>query len=377
MYSRRILKTLIVIVLSFGLLFTLGVSKCERVVEETIELEESLEDKSLEDEVESIEETLEDEEEIIEVTIYDMVFYSNLENPSIKDISSYSIYGCMLDGSEISPIYNSGTGDLDPQYNSDYSKIVFSSFMDGDNDSDIYIYDFKTGEVTKVIDRVGNDFSPDFSPDDSTIVFQGFVARDSYLESEIFTVNIDGTDLMQLTKNEFYDGLPDFSPDQDQSQIMFTSDRDGSNKIYTMKTDGTGVMQRTNFGDWNDFDGCFSTDGHYAVFVSDRTGDYDIWAVLLVEEDEPDLQLELSMMMAYNISENPANDMLPAYGPNENVIAYLTDRQYENFIYNITWTELTGKNTWTESEPVEEFEDTIMVFDQEHPFGLQYSLNFK
>jgi Tol biopolymer transport system component len=387
----KIFKILIVAVLSCCLLFTLGTTcrsfkeeadaaEAEMIAERLIEAAEKK--SSEETTTETPEEKTEEEpdvpagEETKEMTIYDMIFYSNLGDPSNKGFSGYSIFGCNLDGSGLCQIYDSGTGDLDPKYNSDYSKIVFSSFMDEDDDSDIFIYDFKTGEVIKVLDREGNDFSPDFSPDDKAIVFQGFAAdKGCYMTSEIFVVNIDGSGLMQLTDNKYYDGLPDFSPDQDQSQLMFTSDRDGANKIYTMKSDGTGIMQRTNFGDWNDFDGCFSTEGDYAILVSDRTGDYDIWAVPLV--DDPDLQLEVSMVLAYNISDNPANDMLHSCGPDKNVVTYLTDRQYDNFIYNMTWTELTGDNTWTEPEPIEEYKETIIEFDQDHPYCMSVSLDFK
>jgi Tol biopolymer transport system component len=352
MSSKRILKILVVTTLTFGLLFTLGVSKCQKVVEEAVELEESSEDEITEDEIESVEETLK-EEETIEVVIYDITFHSNLDDLSLQDPSAYCIYAAMLDGSEPAKVYDSDTGDFDPSFNSDHTKIVFSSYMDGDDDSDIYIYDLESDSASKIVDREGDDLSPDFGPNDSQIVFSGFVGDEESDNMEIFTVNADGSNLTQITDNSCFDGLPDFSPDE--NQLMITSNRDGANKIYTMDADGSNIMQRTNFGDWNDFDGSFFPGEEYAVFVSDRNENYDIFVVPL--EDNQGLQLELSMGMATNISNDPANDLLPAYGPDENVIAFSTDREHGDYNYNIytveNISEHSGEIKFTEPEPVD------------------------
>ncbi len=358
MSSKRILKILLVIVSTFGLLFTLGVSKCQKVVEEAMEPEQSSEDT-----IESVEETLKEEEEgTIKVVIYDITFYSNIEDPSLQNRGAYCIYAAMLDGSDLTKMYDSGTGDFDPSFNSDHTKIIFSSYMGGDDDSDIYIYDLESNSVSKVIDREGDDLSPDFGPNDSQIVFSGFVGEEEPNNMEIFTVNSDGSNLTQLTDNSYFDGLPDFSPDE--NQLMLTSNRDGANKIYTMDADGTNVMKRTNFEDWNDFDGSFLPGEEYAVYVSDRSGNYDIWVIPLV--DDQGLQEELSMGMAINISNNPANDLYITYGPNENVIAFLTDREYEEYIYNIYTVEYIGEHSgelkFTEPELIEGYGSVITGF---------------
>jgi Tol biopolymer transport system component len=352
MSSSRILKIIIVVIVSFGLLSTLGVSKCQKAVEEAVELEQSSEEEITEDDIESVEETIE-EEETIEVVIYDITFHSNLEDPSLQDPSAYCIYAAMLDGSEPAKVYDSDTGDFDPSFNSDHTKIVFSSYMDGDDDSDIYIYDLESDSVSKIVDREGDDIFPDFGPNDSQIAFSGFVGEEEPDNMEIFTVNTDGSNLTQVTDNSYFDGLPDFSPDE--NQLMITSNRDGANKIYTMDADGSNIMQRTDFGNWNDFDGSFFPGEEYAVFVSDRNENYDIWVIPLA--DNQGLQLELSMGMATNISDNPANDLLPAYGPDENGIAFLTDREYGEYNYNIYTVEYIGEHSgeikFSEPEPVD------------------------
>jgi Tol biopolymer transport system component len=296
------------------------------------------------------------------LVIYDITFHSNLDDPSLQDPAVYCIYGAILDGSDPVKVYDSDTGDFDPNFNSDHTKIVFSSYMDGDDDSDIYIYDLESDSVSKIVDREGDDLSPDFGPNDSQVVFSGFVGEEEPDNMEIFTVNTDGSNLTQITDNSHFDGLPDFSPDE--NQLMITSNRDGANKIYTMDADGTNVMKRTNFASWNDFDGSFFPGEEYAAYVSDRSGDYDIWVIPLV--DDQALQDELSMGMATNLSNYPGNDLLPIYGPNENVIAFLTDREYGEYNYNIYTVEYIGEHSgeikFTEPEQVDGYGPIISGF---------------
>ena len=68
------------------------------------------------------------------------------------------------------------------------------------------------------------------------VVFQS--DRDGDLE--IYTMNTDRTDLVQLTHNLASDAGPHWSPDG--KQILFISNRDGNLEIYVMDADG---MART------------------------------------------------------------------------------------------------------------------------------------
>jgi len=62
--------------------------------------------------------------------------------------------------------------------------------------------------------------------------------------SEIYTINPNGSELIRLTNNSFEDTFPVWSPDA--SSIAFVSDRDGSSNIYIMKPDGTEVHRLTD-----------------------------------------------------------------------------------------------------------------------------------
>ncbi len=97
--------------------------------------------------------------------------------------------------------------------------------------------------------------SVDASPDGKTLAFD--VLGDLYL------LPMTGGAATRLTEGPAYDFQPRFSPDG--SRILFTSDRGGTDNLWTIRPDGTGLRPITtekdhvvNSGDW-------SPDGEYVV----------------------------------------------------------------------------------------------------------------
>jgi TolB protein len=84
---------------------------------------------------------------------------------------------------------------------------------------------------------------------------------------DIFTANLDGSDLVRLTKEKGYDAECSFSPDG--RRILFVSDRDGDPDIYVMDADGTNVKQLTNSPGY-DGGPFFSPDGEWIAYRTDR-----------------------------------------------------------------------------------------------------------
>ncbi len=105
-----------------------------------------------------------------------------------------------------------------------------------------------------------------------TILFQS--DRDG--DNEIYVMNADGSELMQLTQNEASDEYPIWSPDG--KQIAFISNRDGSYDLYLMTADGTNVRKLTDHPS-NNYDPAWSPDGSQLAFSSDRESGMEIYLI--------------------------------------------------------------------------------------------------
>lgn len=88
-----------------------------------------------------------------------------------------------------------------------------------------------------------------------------------YPEFDIFTADVDGMILEQLTDDPGYDAEATVSPNGDK--IVFTSLRSGDLEIYTMNIDGSDVKQITSDLGY-DGGAFFSPDGEYLIWRSSR-----------------------------------------------------------------------------------------------------------
>jgi Tol biopolymer transport system component len=109
---------------------------------------------------------------------------------------------------------------------------------------------------------------PAGSPDGSTIVFQSNRTG----RFQIYTMNIDGGAVRQLTDREGDNGGPSYSPDG--QHILFASWRDAANgggcDVYVMSADGGNVRRLTQDGMDNSHPH-WSADGARIIFNSSRT----------------------------------------------------------------------------------------------------------
>ncbi|MCH8815613.1 MAG: PD40 domain-containing protein [Chloroflexi bacterium] len=135
---------------------------------------------------------------------------------------------------------------------------------------------------------------------------------------EIYTMNPDGSSVLQLTFNEAFDGEANYSADG--ARIAFSSDQAGAFDIWTMDSDGS---NRTNLTDDSalDFSADWSPDGSRIAFSSNRDGDYEIY---VMDADGGNID---------RLTFDDAIDYLPKWSPDGTKIAFQTNRDGNGEIY--------------------------------------------
>jgi hypothetical protein len=251
------------------------------------------------------------------------------------------------DGSNQSQLTNDPTrcGNIEPAWSPDGARIAFVTCQGGNREIAVMAAD-GSGQ-TRLTDGSADDFSPDWSPDGSRIAFvrgtnifvmnadgsgqtsirQGgspadpvwspdgtqIAFRDQNVpahSTEIYLMNADGSNVRQLTSSILFAGnsKPSWSPDGTRILFLFFDSficgifgnrcTDG---LYVMNADGGNrksvIQPIVDNPGW-------SPDGTLIIFNSDgKSGNLDI------------LARNISTGTEINLSNNPANDFQPAWGP--------------------------------------------------------------
>lgn len=186
------------------------------------------------------------------------------------------------------------------------------------------------------------------SPDGRRVVFTSL--RDGDLE--IYTMNVDGTDVRRLTHTLGYDGGPFFSHDgqwivyrafhpataDDSSQYKTLIDnnqvRPSRMEIWVMRADGTGQRQVTTLGGAN-FAPYFHADNKRIIFASNhknpRSRNFDLY---LVNADGTGLE---------QVTTSGEFDSFPMWSPDGTKLVWASNRhgkvQGETNLFIADWVE--------------------------------------
>jgi Tol biopolymer transport system component len=174
------------------------------------------------------------------------------------------IFTMRPDGTGVRNLTRDAAPDFQPAWSPDGSLIAFVSLhTDVSHLDQIFTIDPVSGERRQLTDvEGGNPQAPAWSPDGSRIAFH--VVYGGALDSELFVMNADGTNVVKLTDNTIEDSDAAWSPDG--SRIAFV--RDG--RIETMNPDG-GQVEPVTPGTMLAFDPAWSADGRL-TFVGRRPG---------------------------------------------------------------------------------------------------------
>jgi len=199
--------------------------------------------------------------------------------------NSFDIFEADLKGNIIRQLTNSDSYDAEATVSPKGDKIVFTSTRNGD--LDLYTMNIDGSNVRQITFDLGYDGGAFFSPDGSKIVFrasrletpeeiteyqdllkQGLVAPTNM---EIYTCNVDGSDLKRITNLGKANWAPFYHPSG--KKILFSSNhaspRGYDFQLYMIDDDGKNLKQITYESYFNAFP-MFSFDGKKLVFSSNR-----------------------------------------------------------------------------------------------------------
>lgn len=258
---------------------------------------------------------------------------------------NFEIYTMKIDGSDIKQLTHDSAFDGTPAWSPDGKFIVFAS--ERDNDPEIYIMQADGSNQTRITNAKGDDSHPKFAPDGKKIIFcsarstPDLNADWSKQWIEIFSMNTDGSDAHQISNLKSVSTFPSFSPDG--KKIVFRQVIDGkafnwdlsnterNSEIFVMNSDGTNVMNISNnaaFDGWP----VWSSDGSKILFASNRNGPANTSQIFMVDADGKNLQ---------QLSDGPNGFAQPSMSPDGHSVA--TYNFYETNVYEsgcisvITW----------------------------------------
>lgn len=166
----------------------------------------------------------------------------------------------------------------EPAWSPDGTKIAYAGLCAGQ--LDIFVMDPDGTNVTRLTESSGNDEDPAWSPDGTAIAFSS--DRDG--TERIWVMDADGSnetflgpDVVCLPTSSLVDVRePDWSPDG--TRIAFWSNCFGDRDIYLMDSDGSNLLQLTAGPDL-DFVPSWSPDGSMIAFARLSGSDSDIWVM--------------------------------------------------------------------------------------------------
>lgn len=143
--------------------------------------------------------------------------------------SSKQVYMCNFDGTGLVQITNGTTPHVSPSWSPDGTKIVFTSYEDGN--PDLFVYDLKTGRKRKLAGGKGLNSGGHWAPNGKILAYTGSYAGDT----DVFTVSSQGNQRRLLIRGQGLDVDPVFSPDN--KWLVYVSGRYGNPHIFRATLD--------------------------------------------------------------------------------------------------------------------------------------------
>jgi hypothetical protein len=230
-------------------------------------------------------------------------------NTNYTERKAYDVYIADTDGANrqrVSP------KDRQPQFSGDGARLVVRG-MDLEKEK-LFVRDIGGGarEISNTPLEASN---PSWSPDGNYVVYSSTEMDDR--QSRLYIVPLRGApeqrQPLRANGKDVIGRYPTWLP---SGQIVFSGRDGGQTGIMRVNPDGTGLLTLNSVcGDANR---CIDTApvgaGNTVVFMSNREGNFDLYSVPLDGGE------------ARNLTNNPADDGLPAFSPDGKFIAFVSNR---------------------------------------------------
>ncbi|MCP4726096.1 MAG: hypothetical protein GY863_13720 [bacterium] len=228
----------------------------------------------------------------------------------------------------------SGPGEISIENSTD--KIAFVSNREG-NDDEIWLMNIDGSERVNLTDNDKRDLDPAWSPDGSKIAYASMLYDEDF---EIHVIDRTTSNIVRLTNHPARDFSPAWSPDG--TKIAFASRRTGQMKLWLMDSDGSDQEQLT-FGDEEiyDYHPSWSPDGTKMVYQSKRP-----FTLLTTKH-------YIVIMDADGTNETViAEGLNPTWSPDGSKIAYtgIVDGNYDIMVCNSDGSDEVRLTEWEDAD---------------------------
>lgn len=201
-------------------------------------------------------------------------------------------------------------------------RILLTSERTGNNE--VYVMNMDGTQLQQLTDHIAKDEDPTASPDGAQIAF----TTDREGDWEIYVMNADGSNQRNLTRQDGDDYAASWSPDG--NQITFYSTRDNVRQIYVMNADGSNqrrISRPDNGGDTDDWAPVWSPSGNVIAYqgIPHRNSGGDATADIFLVNPDGDGKRNLTQ-------GSGTDEESPAWSPDGNQILY---QVYLNGSYDI------------------------------------------
>jgi TolB protein len=245
-----------------------------------------------------------------------IVFVSDRSNPRAK---VKEIWMMDPDGSDQRQITHFNNLSIQPTFSPDSTKIAFTSYARGN--PAIFIFSVDPVRQLPFYNQVASvNETPEFTPDAKQILYSSSASG----WAQIYIANLDGSGLRRISSSQAVEVEPKVNP-KTGNEIVFVSGRSGPQQIYRMNLDGGDVERLTN-GEGEASNPSWNPNGQKLAFSWTRgyaTGNFNIFV------------MDVASRHYDQLTQSEGRNENPSWAPDGVHIVFMSNRTGTYQIYSM------------------------------------------